>query len=65
MTTETLDNRIKELQDEQAQLTSSYEKVTRDYQKIVSAKQTRYAQITGALTELETLKKQLNGASEP
>ena len=59
--TELIDERIKKLKDEQSMLTAAYGQME---QKMNSAR-VRFAQIQGAVIELEDLKKSLNGSEPP
>ncbi len=61
MTTKTIDNRIKELEQEKFELESSFNKLQQEFNQTVSEKTTRFSQLEGALTELVSLKNQLNG----
>lgn len=61
MTKEILDERIKALQTEQNQLSQLHTQMVSQFQKNVAINQTRYAQITGAITELIKIQDQLNG----
>lgn len=58
---QTLDERIKKLKDEQSMLGAAYGQME---QKMNSAR-VRFAQLTGAINELEDMKKSLNGSEPP
>lgn len=60
MTLEELDKRILERKQEQLALSTSYER----WQEEMNRARIRFAQLTGAINELQELKKSLNG-SEP
>jgi len=62
--TEQITDRIKNLETEQASLAANHQRMVDQFQKTSSANQTRYAQLTGAITELSALKKELNGSTE-
>jgi hypothetical protein len=55
-----LDDRILKLKDEQRMITAQYDNMAEQMRR----HSTRYAQLTGAINELEDLKKSING-SEP
>lgn len=61
MTKEQLDDRILTLKKEQLELTTSHDQMVQDFNKNVAGNQTRYAQLTGAITVLIDLRNNLNG----
>lgn len=63
MTEDTLDQRIKQYQQELETLAASHETFVRRYQGTILENQNRFQQIRGAIAELEFLKTQLNGAT--
>jgi len=61
---ELLAERITKLETEQATLAANHQRMVEQFQKTSSANQTRYAQITGAIMELNELKTRMNGSTE-
>lgn len=60
MTIEFINDRILKLKEEQAALSTSHDQM----QERINATRIRYTQLTGAINELQELKKSLNGSEE-
>lgn len=61
MTTEQLNERIKKLEDERAQLTTAHDEAMQQWQQIILTNRSRFQWLTGAIDEL---KLQLNGEKD-
>ncbi len=60
MTTEKINNRIKELEQEKVTLESEFQQIQNEFNRTTTERRTRFNQIEGAITELKTLS-QSNG----
>ncbi len=60
MTTEKINNRIKELEQEKGTLESEFQQIQNEFNRTTTERRTRFNQIEGAITELKTLS-QSNG----
>jgi hypothetical protein len=61
MTTEQIDEKIKQLEGERVALTAAHDASTAQLQQLLLANRNRYQQIQGAIAVLSELKSQVNG----